>query len=201
MLKRDWLQYCTDFPEVHTADEIVQSWDTASKANSSSDFSVCLTIMIYNKNKYFLIDDFREHLEFPQLVKQVTAHAQKFRTKAILIEDHGSGTSLIQTVRHAGLQGVIPIKAEKDKATRMMGATAKLECGSLILPRSAPWLDVFLAEYLAFPGGKHDDQIDALSQFLNWRSNKESDIFEFDFGHDEPPGAPDAEWILRALRP
>ena len=162
---------------------------------------MCLTFRIHNKNKYYLIHIFREQLEFPELVKQVTAHAQKFRAKAILIEDHGSGTSLIQTVRRAGLQGVIPIKAEKDKATRMMGATAKLESGSLILPRSLPGLDVLLAEYLAFPGGKHDDQIDALSQFLNWRSNKENDIFEFDFGHDEPPGAPDAEWILRALRP
>src|SRR5262249_51158427 len=103
MLKRDWLQYCADFPAVHGADEIVQSWDTASKATSSSDYSVCLTFQVHNKNKYYLIDVFREQLEFPQLVKQVTAHARKFRAKAILIEDHGSGISLIQTVRHVGL--------------------------------------------------------------------------------------------------
>jgi predicted phage terminase large subunit-like protein len=71
------------------------------------------------------------------------------------------------------LEGVIARKVEGDKATRMMGATPKLEAGSLILANDAPWVDDFLAEYLAFPGGKHDDQIDALSQFLNWRTSKE----------------------------
>ena len=36
MLKRGWLQFCDDFPPAHSGDEIVQSWDTASKANSST---------------------------------------------------------------------------------------------------------------------------------------------------------------------
>ena len=70
----------------------------------------------------------------------------------------------------------------------------------MILPRHAPWLDCFLAEYLAFPSGKHDDLVDALSQFLNYRQNKEDNVFEFDFGHNEPPESPDAEMLLWALR-
>jgi predicted phage terminase large subunit-like protein len=32
----------------------------------------------------------------------------------------------------------------------------------------APWLDAFKAEAAAFPNGRHDDQIDALSQLLGW---------------------------------
>jgi predicted phage terminase large subunit-like protein len=63
----------------------------------------------------------------------------------------------------------------------MQAQTPKLESGSLILPRSAPWLDDFLIEYLAFPKGRHDDQIDALSQFLEWRRNREDSIFEWDW--------------------
>jgi predicted phage terminase large subunit-like protein len=63
----------------------------------------------------------------------------------------------------------------------MMTQTAKLEQGSLILPRSAPWLSDFLVEYLAFQYGKYDDQIDALSQFLEWQGNREHDIFEWEF--------------------
>jgi hypothetical protein len=43
----------------------------------------------------------------------------------------------------------------------------------LILPKAAPWLDEFELEYLAFPG-KYDDQMDALSQFLNWRTEAEA---------------------------
>ena len=36
------------------------------------------------------------------------------------------------------------------------------------MPVQAPWLDAFLAELLAFPGGARDDQVDAVSQFLAW---------------------------------
>jgi predicted phage terminase large subunit-like protein len=200
MLKRHWLQFEDTLPARQLRDEIIQSWDTALKASSSSDYSVCLTFQIRNKNEYHLIHVFREQLEFPDLVKQVITLAQRFTANAVLIEDHASGTSLIQTVRRSGLQGVIPIKVESDKATRMMAATPKLEAGSLILPRDAPGVDAFLAEYLAFPFGKHDDLVDALSQFLNYRQNKEDNVFEFDFGHNEPPESPDAEMLLWALR-
>src|SRR5262249_24490607 len=200
MLKRHWLQFEDTLPARQLRDEIIQSWDTALKASSSSDYSVCLTFQIRNKNEYHLIHLFREQLEFPDLVKQVITLAQRFTAKAVLVEDHASGTSLIQTVRRSGLQGVIPIKVEGDKATRMMAATPKLEAGSLILPRDAPWLDVFMAEYLAFPAAKHDDLVDAFSQFLNYRQNKEYNVFEFDFGHNEPLGSPDAEMLLWALR-
>jgi phage terminase large subunit-like protein len=54
----------------------------------------------------------------------------------------------------------------------MYSQTPKLEAGSLILPKSAPWLSEFLEEYLAFPDGRYNDQIDALSQFLSWRTIK-----------------------------
>jgi hypothetical protein len=35
------------------------------------------------------------------------------------------------------------------------------------LPKRAPWLEDFTAELLAFPG-RHDDQVDALTQGLAW---------------------------------
>jgi hypothetical protein len=36
------------------------------------------------------------------------------------------------------------------------------------LPKQADWLDSFLLELLAFPNGRHDDQVDSVSQFLKW---------------------------------
>jgi hypothetical protein len=82
----------------------------------------------------------------------------------------------------------------------MYGETAKLEAGSLILPKSAPWLDEFLMEYLGFPGGKHDDQVDSLSQFLCWRTEAEASVkFVCDWGHDSDTaglGAPSIEEML-----
>ena len=34
------------------------------------------------------------------------------------------------------------------------------------LPEKAAWLAAFESELAAFPNGKHDDQVDALTQFL-----------------------------------
>ena len=38
----------------------------------------------------------------------------------------------------------------------------------MYLPQNAPWLDDFKNEVCAFPNGSHEDQVDAMSQFLNW---------------------------------
>jgi predicted phage terminase large subunit-like protein len=185
MLKREWLREHATAPIKSDGDQVVQSWDTAMKATDGSDFSVCLTFLVRNNNQFFLTDVCRERVEFPDLVKIVAPHARKHEADAILIEDAVSGTSLIQYARQAGLQGIIPIKPTTDKASRMMVGTPKLESGSLSLPKDAPWLVEFLKEYLAFPKARHDDQMDALSQFLQWVKSREDFVFEADFGHDD----------------
>ncbi len=43
-----------------------------------------------------------------------------------------------------------------------------IEAGQVILPESAPWLDEFKAEIMAFPNGRFDHQVDSFSQFLGW---------------------------------
>jgi predicted phage terminase large subunit-like protein len=64
----------------------------------------------------------------------------------------------------------IPIRPEGDKVMRMSAQSAKIEAGTVHLPRSAPWLDDLKSEVLAFPHGLHDDQVDSISQALNWLS-------------------------------
>ena len=129
------------------------------------------------------------------VIRLATVH----RPNAILIEDKASGTPLIQSLRYDGLQAIIAIDPDKDKKTRMHGQTPKLEARSLILPKTAPWLGDFLSEYLAFPGGRYDDQIDALSQFLGWQSNREMKTrFEVDWGYYDEPGLR-APWMDEML--
>lgn len=57
---------------------------------------------------------------------------------------------------------------ERDKITRLEGASAMIECGQVILPGASPWLGDYRNELLAFPHGRHDDQVDSTSQFLDW---------------------------------
>ena len=55
---------------------------------------------------------------------------------------------------------------------RLAAQSAKIETGQVLIPEKAPWLEAFRAELMAFPYGAHDDQVDSLSQFLNWVSER-----------------------------
>ena len=160
---------------------MIQSWDTALKAKDGNDYSVGLTFLKRRPNEVYLIDVVRCRMEFPELNARVVHEACKHASNVILIEDHGSGTSLIQNVKQH-LSGVIGIAHHTDKPTRMYSATPLLEGGLLHLPQRAAWLEVFIEEYLAFPNGRHDDQMDALSLFLNWHGDKQRTFFEVDWG-------------------
>jgi len=160
-------------PPAHNGDgQIIQSWDTASKAGELNDYSACTTWIVKGKD-YYLLDVLRERLEYPFLLQRVITMAERYAAHSVLIEDKGSGTQLIQELRHqkTGIRP-IPIEPLGDKVVRMSNQSAKIEAGHVILPEEAPWLDDFTAEILAFPCGKFDDQVDSLSQFLTWQSER-----------------------------
>ena len=71
-----------------------------------------------------------------------------------------------------GMLRPIGRKPEGSKVDRMVAQSAKIEAGHVHLPREADWLDTFLHELLAFPDGRHDDQVDSVSQFLKWASRQ-----------------------------
>ena len=89
-------------------------------------------------------------------------------TEAILIEDKASGQSLLQDLRQETVLALIPILPTADKLTRLTRVTPMMEAGQLALPLYAPWLPAFEAEFFTFPDSAHDDQVDAVSQYLNW---------------------------------
>lgn len=174
MIDRAWFKTYDLTPERQPGDRIVQSWDCASKDGVLSDWSVCITALIRRRQVYVL-DVFRDRLKFPDLRRQTIMLARRYAVTAILIEDAASGTQLIQQLRREQPLGVpMPLapRALGDKVTRMSGASQRIEAGELLLPADAPWLAEFLREVLAFPSGRYDDQVDALSQLLNWNADR-----------------------------
>jgi hypothetical protein len=57
-----------------------------------------------------------------------------------------------------------------DKQSRFAAQSAKIESGLIHLPKEAAWLGPFRHEMMAFPNGRHDDQVDSVAQFLDWTS-------------------------------
>lgn len=171
LIERSWLKTYEHPPEREPGDRIVQSWDCASKDGVLSDWSVCITALLRRRQVYVL-DVFRDRLKFPDLYRQAITLARRYGATTVLIEDAASGTQLIQQLRRDQPRDVpMPLapKALGNKVTRMSGASQRIEAGELLLPVEAPWLAEFQREVLAFPSGRHDDQVDALSQLLNWK--------------------------------
>jgi predicted phage terminase large subunit-like protein len=126
---------------------------------------VCTTWLRRGNDRY-LLDVRRERLVYPELKRRVAQLAGRENPGAVLIEDCNSGTQLIQDLRADGNIRPIPISPKDDKATRLDLQLEKLEAGYVLIPEQAPWLDDFRNEILQFPDGRHDDQVDSMSQYL-----------------------------------
>jgi predicted phage terminase large subunit-like protein len=167
IVKLSWLHRYSPEQKLQKFDQIVHSWDTASKATELSDYSVCTVWGLANKRIY-LIDVIRERLEFPNLKRKVIELYRRDNPKTILIEDQASGIQLIQELKEQSIYCVKAVKTQTDKVMRLKGQTARIENGEVLFPNEATWLDTYIAEMTVFPNGRNDDQVDSTSQALEW---------------------------------
>jgi predicted phage terminase large subunit-like protein len=182
IIKPSWLRTYREFIQSE-AKTIIHSWDTAIKAGISNDYTVC-TAWAEMEDGYYLIDIIRERLEYPELKRAIINMTEKWQPNAILIEDKGSGQSLIQDIKRENNLPVIAIKANKDKLSRLLAVSPMFEAGKVLLPANSNWRVSYEQEILSFPTAKHDDQVDSTSQFLNYirlnnSRNKDSDVMRF----------------------
>jgi predicted phage terminase large subunit-like protein len=98
--------------------------------------------------------------------------AWKLGSPIVLIEDKSSGTSVIQHLRSTTKIPIIPIVPYKSKELRLEAVLPQIESGRLWLPNKAPWLYSVEEQISQFPLGKHDDIVDAISQYLNYKFGK-----------------------------
>jgi predicted phage terminase large subunit-like protein len=164
MIKRHWIRRYDRPPIQDWKSRLFQSWDTASKEGGQNDWSVCTTWQ-FHENKYYLIDVLRGRYDYPTLKMRAIQYAKVHEPSRILIEDTGVGTALVAELKDAGLYA-IPVKPERDKVTRMSIQSGKFESGQVLFPNTAPWLTDMESELFAFPNGRHDDQVDSISQAL-----------------------------------
>lgn len=151
---------------------ITQSWDTAMKSGAAHDASACATFCTRD-GVHHLVDMLVVRLEYPALKRRMIAHAEQFHPEEILLEDKASGQSLLQDLRVETDLPLIAVMPKGDKLARLIRISPMLEAGKVALPRNASWLAEFEAELSQFPNAPHDDQVDAVSQYLNWVRDRE----------------------------
>ncbi len=152
----------------------VQSWDTGVKAGAHNDASVCITAA-EGAEGWFIEDVQVFRLEYPDLRRAFLHLAERHRPQAILVEDKASGQQLIQDMRRETQLPILAVMPGNNKLARLVGVSPLIEAGRLHLPQEAEWLGDFEAELLHFPEGRHDDQVDALTQLLQWAQARNFD--------------------------
>jgi predicted phage terminase large subunit-like protein len=161
-----WFKPYNDADLPTSFDRKIQSWDTANTISQMSDFSVCTTWGLKG-NRIYLLHVFRKRLSFPELKRAIREQDIAWDPSEIFIEDHASGTSVIQDLLNDGFHKVQGHKPKGDKQMRMAGQATCIENGSVYIPQEAHWLPEYLHELAVFPNGKHDDQVDSTSQALD----------------------------------
>jgi predicted phage terminase large subunit-like protein len=175
IIKTAWLLYYEPGERPERFSQIVQSWDTANKATELSDYSVCTTWGVHEK-RYYLLDVFRQRLNYPELKRKVHELARRDRPNKILIEDKASGIQLIQDLKADGVYAVTAYQppAGTDKIMRLHAQTAHFENGRVLLPSRTPWVADYVTELTSFPGARYDDQVDSTTQALDHLRLKKS---------------------------
>jgi predicted phage terminase large subunit-like protein len=113
-------------------------------------------------NDLLLLERYRGRLAGPDQMSLLRNLNREWAPDWIGIEAVAYQLALIQQARRDGLP-IKELKADRDKISRALTASARLEAGQVYFPKHAPWLGEWEAELLAFPNGRHDDQADVFA--------------------------------------
>jgi predicted phage terminase large subunit-like protein len=164
LIKRDQIQYCDELPRRTSSSVYIQSWDPAAKPGELNSRSACVELLV-QENKYFIAHALVGQWEYSDLRQLLLSRAAEQKPNVILIEDAGLGTALISDLKQNGLP-IVAVKPEGDKVTRLLHQISKFANAQVILLRSAPGRADLETELFSFPGGRHNDLVDALTQGL-----------------------------------
>lgn len=189
ILKSQYMRYYTTLPEVKFYS---WSWDTAIKEGQENDYSAGQLWAACNDG-YYLVRRHKVKMDYPKLKRLTFTSFQDHPALELLIEDKASGQQLIQDFQRippdleaefrAAGRRIIPMPVikmmpdgksmAKTKIERVNFVATLFEAGRIFVPDpSLPgneWVREMILEWTKFPNGSHDDEVDAMSQYLTRR--------------------------------
>lgn len=167
IFKSHWWRYYLELPE--TFELVIITADTALKTKEHNDFSVFQCWGRF-EGRIYLLDQVRGKWESPDLKRVAIAFIKRNRQaypklRQAHIEDKASGTGLIQSLPKETTIAVIPVQRNIDKVTRAYDASPHLQAGQIVLPKAAPFTELFVSEHSSFSPELthlHDDQVDPM---------------------------------------
>jgi predicted phage terminase large subunit-like protein len=147
------------------------SIDTASKQGEDTSYTAGL-VMASDGRFHYVIDAVRGKFEFVTMRDAVLRSIKQHRIGKILIEDASVGPALASALKEAGQSVELMSTRGRSKIERLEAHLDKFVDGLICVAKDQPWTPAFVNEVLQFPHGQHDDQVDALTQYLEWLGTK-----------------------------
>lgn len=160
--KDHWKTY-TKLPPGHM--EYTFSLDCAFKDGDSGSF-VVLQLWARQGPNHYLVNQWRGKRDYKKtkaLCREKFEDYPEARTK--LIEEKANGAAIINELSDR-FSGIIPVRPQGSKTARAMSVQGIVEAGNVFLPENADWREDFIDEAGRFPWAENDDQVDAMTQYL-----------------------------------
>ncbi|MES1227771.1 MAG: phage terminase large subunit, partial [Armatimonadota bacterium] len=141
------------------------AWDFGY--STSGDFTVGLKLSELHDGR-FVVERVARGQYSPEAKREaINQESRAAGCRVRLPQDPGAGKELVQQlVRMLAGCDVVSVPVSQAKEARAQGVAAQCEAGNLYIVNGA-WNSDFIEELRAFPLGRHDDQVDALSDAFN----------------------------------
>jgi predicted phage terminase large subunit-like protein len=169
LFRAEWWRYWEPETLPTRWDEMLLSVDASYKARSDNSYTA---VGVWGRKglECYLLHQWRRQCGFAEARDAVAATAKQYpQARIILIEDKANGRAIIESLQ-AVVAGIVPVDPKGGKFSRAQAVSPMVEQGHVWLPQPArlPWVQEFLAEARTFPVGLHDDQVDQMTQALQW---------------------------------
>ena len=141
------------------------SVDATFKDSNKSDK---VSIQVWGKlgTNFYLVDRFNARMDFTTTLQAIRNMLNKYpQIRAKYVEDKANGSAIIN-VLNKEIGGFIGVNPLGGKESRAHAVTPYIEAGNVFLPRET-WVNEFVEECSNFPNGKHDDDVDAMTQAIS----------------------------------
>lgn len=188
MFDRRWWQRWTPATLPPRWSRIAASWDMDFGSKTKGTSYVVGQVWGISGADRYLLGQIRKRMSFTESLAAVRA-LDAWRpetygrtvTSARLVEEKANGAAVIDTLKRE-IPGLLPIQPEGGKEVRAEAAQPTVEAGNVYLPSSdtipcppgyeATSVGDYIEEHAIFPNGANDDQVDAMTQLLNWVAAK-----------------------------
>ncbi|MFC1220748.1 phage terminase large subunit [Pasteurella multocida] len=166
--KKEHFRLYDTAPDISTL-RVYAAWDLAIGKKDSNDFTCGVVVGIDRSNDIWVLHRYYGRWSADELIQKFF-ECQDTWSPALQGIEHGQIEMTLEPFILKEINekkkkfSYIKLKTRgNDKMTRARPIQGRMEQGRVHFPRQAPWFQEMQNEMLAFPAGKHDDQVDALA--------------------------------------